>query len=99
MKSKMIKKSLVILLALSTVLNVSCAQMASKPKQSFAEAHDAFQTTLVREENDDEPIPAPPEGAFELVKYSSKVGDLAAYVSSDPGDGQKHPMIIWVVGD
>lgn len=23
---------------------------------------------------------------------------MAAYVSSDPGDGQKHPMIIWVVG-
>lgn len=98
MKGKILKKSLVMLLALSTVLNVSCAQMASKPKQSFAEAHDAFQTTLVREENDDEPIPDPPEGAFELVKYSSKVGDLAAYVSSDPGDGQKHPMIIWVVG-
>ena len=32
------------------------------------------------------------------MKYPSKVGDLAAYVSSDPGDGQKHPMIIWVVG-
>lgn len=65
---------------------------------SFAEAHDAFTTTLVREENDDYPIPEPPEGIFDLVSYPSKVGDLAAYVSSDPGDGEKHPLIIWVVG-
>ena len=65
---------------------------------SFAEAHDAFTTTLAREENDDEPIPEPPEGVFDLVSYPSKVGDLAAYVSSDPGDGEKHPLIIWVVG-
>ena len=66
--------------------------------RSFAQAHDAFTTTLVREENDDYEIPAPPEGLFDLVSYPSKVGDLAAYVSSDPGDGEKHPMIIWVVG-
>lgn len=66
--------------------------------QSFAEAHDAFQTTLAREENDSYSIPAPPDGIFDLVYYASKVGDLAAYVSSDPGDGQKHPLIIWVVG-
>ena len=65
---------------------------------SFAEAHDAFTTTLAREDNDDYSIPDPPEGLFDLVSYSSKVGDLAAYVSSDPGDGEKHPMIIWVVG-
>lgn len=66
--------------------------------QSFAEAHDAFKTTLAREENDDDPIADPPEGYFDLIKYPSTVGDLAAYVSSDPGDGEKHPLIIWVVG-
>ncbi len=65
---------------------------------SFAEAHDAFTTTLATEESDDDPIPDPPEGVFDLVSYPSKVGNLAAYVSSDPGDGEKHPMIIWVVG-
>lgn len=71
---------------------------ADSGEQGFAKAHDAFETTLAREENDDDPIPDPPEGVFDLVYYPSKVGDLAAYVSSDPGDGQKHPMIIWVVG-
>jgi hypothetical protein len=52
----------------------------------------------VEHNSDDDPIPDPPEGFFDLVHYSSKVGDLAAYVSSDPGDGEKHPMVIWVVG-
>ena len=35
--------------------------------QSFAEAHDAFQTTLAKEESDDDEIPAPPEGFFDLI--------------------------------
>ena len=73
-------------------------QSQIQSRGNFAEAHDAFTTTLVREENDDYTVPAPPEGLFDLVSYPSKVGDLAAYVSSDPGDGQKHPIIIWVVG-
>lgn len=77
--------------------NASVPEIVTK-YGSFAEAHDAFQTTLARQENDDYTIPDPPEGLFDLVTYSSKVGDLAAYVSSDPGDGEKHPMIIWVVG-
>ncbi|MDE7478802.1 MAG: prolyl oligopeptidase family serine peptidase [Lachnospiraceae bacterium] len=90
--------------ALKTAVNMvadsrgGSSQKAESETQSFAEAHDAFQTTLAEENNDDDPIPDPPEGVFDLVKYPSKVGDLAAYVSSDPGDGQKHPMIIWVVG-
>ena len=74
------------------------AQGPAESYGSFAEAHDAFTTTLAREENDSDPIPEPPEGLFDLVSFPSKVGDLAAYVSSDPGDGQKHPLIIWVVG-
>lgn len=74
------------------------SEKEAEKKQSFAEAHDAFQTTLVERNSDNDPIPDPPEGFFDLVHYPSKVGDLAAYVSSDPGDGKKHPLIIWVVG-
>lgn len=114
MKKKVMKKrKTALLLALVMGLVTACgtkdpergAERAEEAAEtgmegygSFAEAHDAFSTTLVREEHDDDPIPEPPEGAFDLVSYPSSVGDLAAYVSSDPGDGGKHPLIIWVVG-
>ena len=110
MKNKFIRKMSVVILTLAMCFNTSCSVLQTAKNmadssvkqgaesQSFAEAHDAFQTTLAEENSDNDPIPEPPEGVFDLVHYSSKVGDLAAYVSSDPGDGQKHPMIIWVVG-
>ncbi len=65
---------------------------------NFAQTHDTFTTTLIQKRNDDSTIPAPPEELFDLVHYPSKVGDLAAYISCDPKDGQKHPIIIWIVG-
>ncbi len=77
--------------------DTSSGSGTSKNYESFAEAHDAFQTTLARQDHDSDSIPEPPDN-FELISYPSKVGDLAAYVSSDPGDGEKHPLIIWIVG-
>ena len=35
---------------------------------------------------------------FHLIKYPAAIGELSAYVSPDPGDGKKHPVIIWLVG-
>ncbi len=108
MKYAGIRKLSVVMAACLTMLTVSCGvpgkggagaeKDGGEQRQSFAEAHDAFQTTLARQESDDDPIPEPPEGLFDLVKYPSKVGELSGYVSCDPGDGQKHPLIIWVVG-
>jgi len=66
--------------------------------QSFAEARSNFTTTLTRQVNNQNEIPTPPQGVFDLVYYQSEVGNLAAFVSSDPGDGQRHPLIIWIVG-
>jgi len=43
--------------------------------------------------------PASPTGSdFQLIHYPSPVGDLAAYLTSDPSDGQKHAAIIWITG-
>lgn len=89
-------KKIGLFLVLSALFLVSCAP--KEERKTFAEAHDAFQTKLVEKNNDKDEIPTPPEGVFDLVKYPSKEGDLSAYVSSEPGDGQKHPLIIWVVG-
>jgi dipeptidyl aminopeptidase/acylaminoacyl peptidase len=32
------------------------------------------------------------------VRYPAPIGELAAYLSPDPGDGQKHPAIVWITG-
>lgn len=90
--------SCALLLAAVMFLATACSGSPKKDSQTFAQAHDSFQTKLIREDSDSDPVPPPPAGVFDQVTYPSKVGDLAAYVSSDPGDGQKHPMIIWVVG-
>lgn len=44
------------------------------------------------------PDTPPNDGVFQLVKYPSPVGDLAAYLTPDPKDGQKRPAIIWITG-
>ncbi len=41
----------------------------------------------------------PPAGSgFQLIHYQSPVGRNAAYVTADPGDGNKHPAIVWITG-
>lgn len=64
----------------------------------LAEARRGFATKLITKENVGEPVPAPPAGIFDLVKYPSPIGELPAYVSHPPADGKKHPAILWIVG-
>jgi len=44
------------------------------------------------------PVAKPPINLFSIVNYPSAVGDLAAYLTPDPGDGKKHPAIVWLTG-
>lgn len=44
------------------------------------------------------PLPAPPAGVFERITYRSAVGALGAYITPNPGDGQRRPAIIWMTG-
>src|SRR5262249_22746789 len=62
------------------------------------EARKGFVTKIV--ENGDPPTaPDQPDGGpFELIRYKSPVGPLAAYLIKDPGDGKKHPAIVWITG-
>lgn len=90
------KKITYVTLIIIALFMVSCS--SETEGQTFAEAHDAFETKLVKQTNDKHSIPEPPESVFELEYFDSKVGELAAYVSSNPGDSQKHPLIIWVAG-
>lgn len=58
------------------------------------ELHKSHRTQLTTR-----PAPeVPPKGELELTSYKSPAGRLHAYISPDPGDGKKHPLIIWLVG-
>ncbi|MFO0953754.1 MAG: prolyl oligopeptidase family serine peptidase [Isosphaeraceae bacterium] len=45
-----------------------------------------------------DPAPSPPRGVFRRVRYNAPAGSLTAYLTPDPGDGQKHPAIVWITG-
>jgi hypothetical protein len=45
------------------------------------------------------PLPEPPPDLFVRSDYRNPQNRmLAAYVTPDPGDGQKHPAIVWLTG-
>lgn len=67
-------------------------------KASLVEARRAFKTKLIRQEKENEPADKPPPRLFRLVRYDAPAGKLAAYLSQNPGDGKKHPAILWVFG-
>jgi len=66
--------------------------------ESLAEARKGFQTRLLRHERESGPAPEPPQQLFRLVRYTSPAGQLAAYVSPPPGDGKRHPIVLWITG-
>ena len=46
----------------------------------------------------DGPAETPPGRVFRKIHFKSKVGPLVAYLSKNPGDGKKHPAILWAHG-
>jgi len=65
---------------------------------TLAEARHGFVTKLAANPHSGTPPPEPPSDVFRLVRYDSPAGKLAAYLTPDPGDGQKHPAIVWITG-
>ncbi len=66
--------------------------------QTLGEAREGFSTRLIKRESGGDPVETPPEGIFNLIHYPSRAGNLAAYVSPEPGDGEIHPVVIWLTG-
>jgi acetyl esterase/lipase len=65
----------------------------------LVEARAANPSSLVRGQFDaDGPAPNPPADIYDVVRYPSSVGNLVAYVTPDPGDGKKHPAVLWAHG-
>ena len=65
---------------------------------SLADARRRFKTKLGEPQPPGDAIPEPPSDVFRLIKFSSKIGGLSAYLTPDPADGRKHPAIIWITG-
>lgn len=70
----------------------------SKPTQTLLEARKGFVTKIVKSGPSAGKPDVPIGKEFELIHYQSPVGRLAAYVTTDAGDGNKHPAIIWITG-
>ena len=66
--------------------------------EDFAEARQQFTTKLIEQTRMEEPVETPPEGELDVVAYPGPLGDMAAYVTPDLGDGQRRPAIIWLFG-
>jgi dipeptidyl aminopeptidase/acylaminoacyl peptidase len=74
---------------------------AAKPEAgppSLTEARHGFVSKLAADPHSGTAPPEPPSDVFRRVRYDSPAGKLAAYLTPDPGDGQKHPAIVWITG-
>lgn len=85
------------LLGLSLLLLVGCDMDVPQQTGTLADARQAFQSKLTNEKTN-APVDQPPPGVFGLVNYPSPQGELPAYLTPNPGDGQKHPAIVWITG-
>lgn len=66
--------------------------------QTLSQARSGFKSTLLTQTSDKKPADQPPHQLFLTVQYPASSGDLIAYLSPSPGDGRKHPAIIWITG-
>lgn len=64
----------------------------AQEEMSFRKMREGYRTKLLGAPD------TPPSKVFSLIKYRTAVGDMSAYVTPDPGDGKKHPIILWLVG-
>lgn len=89
-----------LFLAVSAALLSFAGAQDKKPGEqkkavSLRELHKKHRTELMTRPAP----PAPPQGvSLELTSYKSPAGQLHAYISPDPGDGKKHPVILWLIG-
>ncbi|UXI67599.1 alpha/beta hydrolase family protein [Tahibacter amnicola] len=65
---------------------------------TLAQARRGFATALTQRTSAQRPAPTPPAGIFTTIRYPSPAGNLVGYLTPDPGDGQRHPAIIWITG-
>ena len=86
------------LLAAATPAPVGAQTAAEEPPLTEARAGFSTEWRAPQDYAADGPPPTPPAEAFRLVRYPSPAGELAAYLTPDPGDGVRRPAVIWAHG-
>ncbi len=86
-----------------TAVAIKTAARSTAPKppayKGLLQARAGFRTKLIPNKfKSAGPIEAPRDKSFQIIRYPSPVGDLVAYLSADPGDGKKHPAVLWAHG-
>lgn len=69
--------------------------------ETLLEKRDGFKTSIVKEVQETETLTTPPDDhLFELVKYDTELGKMAAYMTKPPKaeKNKKFPAIIWITG-
>jgi dienelactone hydrolase len=103
----MLQRAVLLALSLLLALPVGCGaetspRGSSSPAgqaETLAAARRGFTTKLVSRGEQEGPAETPPASSgLDLVRYAAPSGQLSAYVTRDPGDGAKHPAIVWITG-
>ena len=92
------RQALLVVLVAIVGCRAEVTTNAVSSRENLADARKGFQTQVIKQGEDWGAPDVPPGKTFELIKYPSEVGQLSAYITKDPGDGQKHPAIVWITG-
>jgi acetyl esterase/lipase len=100
MKRKKMKARLVALaLVLSGFFLVFSGCNNEKVGTDLIQARANFTTKLIPNSyHADGSAATPSPEIFSIIHYPSPAGNLVAYLSPDPGDGKKHPAVLWAHG-
>lgn len=76
----------------------ACSGGTEASDQTLAEARAGRDAGLTEQLQDSTPAPTPPAGVLDVVHYPAEPGEMVGYLTPDPGDGKKHPAIVWISG-
>ena len=83
---------------LGVVVTVMVGGEGTPTHDNLMDARAEHTTRLTSRQRDGSAVPTPPPQLFLHEKYATTIGEMSAYVSPSPNDGQRHPAIIWKFG-
>lgn len=88
----------IVRVLLLSLLLAGCNQEVQQEAGTLRQARQGFSSKVAQQNGQHDPVDIPPAGTFRLVRYQAQNGNLPAYLTPDPGDGKRHPAIVWITG-